>query len=135
MGDRLRGGRRAGLSRPALAEVADILDKLPPADASRLSALLEPASWRRERRYRVRDEAVRRCFAELGDMPPKHAARRIEGALGDYLATGWRLHRAGHPLHPPTSLFAAAVRELAIANNGESLGVRQLLNIASGRRR
>ena len=94
-------------------------------------------NWRRyERWYERRDEAVRRCFAELGDLPPKRAARRIERAQGDYLGSAtWRLRRAGLPLPAPVSRFADAIRELAVENDGRALGVRQLLNIAAGRRR
>ena len=108
-----------------------MLDGLPPERAAILSEWLEPACWSRARRYRARDEAVLACFDALADAAVTRAARRIEIALGRYLAGA---ARTGQNFTPAGS-FEAAIAALAVANGGRPIGVRQLLNISSGRRR
>jgi hypothetical protein len=119
---------------PDDGRLAAILDRLPPADAALIADLIEPQWKRRDRRLTNRDDAVRaarRFFPGMRDTP---AATALAQALDRYLATAWRFDRDAAELPQTASAQHFALFRIAQANNGVSIGARQIMNIFTGTR-
>jgi hypothetical protein len=114
--------------------LASILAKLPMADAAFLDERLRPAWRRRARRLDGRDEAIRAAAAFFPDDRPTVVAKALATHLDRYLAAAWRPDRELADLPDDVPRLRAALHRLAVANEGRSLGWRQIWNVLSGSR-
>lgn len=101
-------------------------------DVLLLSAELEPAWIRRQRRLNARDAAIRKALAGFSEMGTTSAAREVETRLRRYLATAAWASDQHEPC--PANPAHELLHRIALANEGGALGWRQIMRVAAGER-
>lgn len=116
------------------ARLARIAAHLPPDDAAFVLHLAPPVRQPARARLDERDAAIRAARSLWPATSDTAAARAIAAALSDYLGRGWSRERNLAELPEHAGPRRRALHRLARANDGRTLGYRQMLNVISGTR-